>query len=166
MTSEETSNASSKTGHCHACNGIVSKQAKSCPHCGEKKPYKGEGKKSGLWPAIFIVFGFFYLMSQIGQMFVPVEERVARNDVPMGYGTEAKAREMCEKAIYASVNNPSTVNIESVLGYGTNVDEVGTRRITQSFSAKNSFGLKKNFDAYCSVKSDGTFDINIVEQGR
>lgn len=156
----------SKTGTCHACGGTVSKSAKTCPHCGERKPYREVNNKPGFWTWVFIIFGFFFLMAQIGNMFVPVEERVARQNQPSGYGSEAEARAKCERAIRSSVNNPSTVDIQSFVGYGTDVTSDGTKRITQSFSAKNSFGAKQTYDAYCTIKSDGKFNIMIEEQGR
>lgn len=110
---------------------------------------------------------FLFLFGQIGNMLIPVDERVARqNSGASGYGSEADARARCEKAIRASVNNPSTVDIQSVLGYGSNVSGDGTRRITQSFSAKNSFSAKQTFDAYCTIRADGSFNIMIEEQGR
>jgi hypothetical protein len=40
-------------GQCHACGGTVSKKAKVCPHCGQKKPFK---HKSGIGTWILIIF--------------------------------------------------------------------------------------------------------------
>ncbi len=54
----------------------------------------------------------------------------------------------------------------SIVGYGTDVMGSGTRRITQTFSAKNGFGLEQAFDAYCTIFPAGELDIKIVEQGR
>lgn len=76
------------------------------------------------------------------------------------------AIQKCEAGIMASSNNPSTVDIHRVTGFANNIDAAGTRRITQTFSAKNSFGLEKTFDAYCSLTSNGKFNINIEEQGK
>lgn len=36
MTTQENKNI----GACAACGGLVSKKAKTCPHCGQKKPFK------------------------------------------------------------------------------------------------------------------------------
>jgi hypothetical protein len=72
----------------------------------------------------------------------------------------------CEAGIRASVNNPSTVDIHRFTGFGNDVAADGTRRITQTFSAKNGFGLEQTYDALCLLKPDGKFDIKIVEQGR
>ncbi|AEP10296.1 hypothetical protein MICA_1988 [Micavibrio aeruginosavorus ARL-13] len=83
---------------------------------------------------------------------------------PLGFPAE-QSKQMCIDAITASVHNPSTLNIHRVSGYGSNVSGNGTRRITQTFSAKNAFGLKKTFDAYCEISPEGKLTINIVEQG-
>lgn len=58
------------------------------------------------------------------------------------------------------------VDVPASSGYGTDVMGNGTRRITQTFSAKNSFGLEQTFDAYCTISPAGELDIKIVEQGR
>lgn len=45
-----------KTGKCKACNNLVSKTAKLCPHCGEGKPCNNKGGISWLFAVIFILF--------------------------------------------------------------------------------------------------------------
>lgn len=79
---------------------------------------------------------------------------------------EDDSKELCIKTIRLMVNNPSTLKIHSFAGYGTNVDSQGVRRITQSFSAKNSFGLETKYDAYCTITQSGETEVSIVEQGR
>ena len=154
---------SAKVGTCHACGGTVSKSAKTCPQCGEKKPYRGKDRKAGLGTWLFLIFGFFIMMGQIANL---SGSGSSSSGTANAYGSESDARQKCEKAIRISVNNPSTVDIQSVVGYGTDVAADGTRRITQSFSAKNSFGLKQSYDAYCTIKPNGELDIKIAEQGR
>lgn len=48
-------------GKCHACEGTVSKKAKTCPHCGQKKPFKSKSGGVGTW--ILIIFAGFVTIS-------------------------------------------------------------------------------------------------------
>jgi hypothetical protein len=152
--------ANNKLGQCHACSGSVSKKAKTCPHCGQKKPIKNKSKLGGY---ILMGFAIWLLVSAINSA-----SNLSSNggDSSSAPGPDSElAREACENAIRVFANNPSTLKIHRISGYATNVDSAGTRRITQTFSAKNAFGLEKTFDAYCSMTAKAEFDINIVEQG-
>lgn len=147
-------------GSCNACGGVVSKKAKACPHCGQKKPFKKVVEPtSPKKMLIYIGIGFLIASPALfgGN---PTPSRS-----PSKQGGE-EGRSLCETAIHASVNNPSTVDIKSFSGYGSDVSADGTRRITQSFSAKNSFGLEQHYTAYCKFTADGKFDIKIQEDGR
>ncbi len=153
-----------KIGSCHACDGTVSKAAKTCPHCGEKKPYREKGKAGiGTWAVI--IFMTFIILGQMGNLFDGSGGTPSVSSSQTSTDLETAMRK-CEAGIRASVNNPSTVDIHRFTGFGNDIAADGTRRITQTFSAKNGFGLEQTFDAYCSLKPDGKFDIRIVEQGR
>lgn len=52
-----------KTGKCKACDNLVSKTAKFCPHCGEKKPYKNSS--SGTW-FLFVIL-FLLIIAALGE---------------------------------------------------------------------------------------------------
>lgn len=156
-------NTASKTGTCRACNGVVSKAAKVCPHCGQKKPYKAKTN----WKKILIYSGIgFGLWSFINIMAaIQSNPDYQRAPSPQDQNIETAIRK-CEAAILGSVNNPSTVDIKRFTGFGQDETSDGTKRITQTFSAKNSFGLEQTYDAYCTLTRDGKFDIKIQEQGR
>ncbi|MCB9978282.1 MAG: hypothetical protein H6862_01580 [Rhodospirillales bacterium] len=152
----------SKLSPCKMCNHEVSLSARTCPQCGEKNPCKRPSK---------IVRGFVWFLG--GMMLLGLLQGImlgpsAPNAVSSSAGgySESASREACERAIMASVNNPSTVDIQRIVGYGTDVLGNGTRRITQTFSAKNGFGLETTYDAYCTISPAGELDIRIVEQGR
>lgn len=49
-----------KVGACHACGGTVSKSAKTCPHCGQKKPAKS-GPTQVPKPIAWALIGFMLL---------------------------------------------------------------------------------------------------------
>ncbi len=114
---------------------------------------------SGLAAAFFIV-PFISFSWMDGSSFT----RTPTKTEPQGYDAGA-SHQMCIEAIRASVNNPSTLKIHGFSGYGTNVDAGGTRRITQTFSAKNAFGLQKTYDAYCEISPQGEFAFHVQEQG-
>lgn len=153
-----------KLGTCHACGGTVSKTAKVCPHCGEKKPYQPPKN----WKKIFLYSFIGMLLYGFMQVIVSLSSNpnYQASPSPTQSSSVEDAVRACEAGIRASVNNPSTVDVHRFTGFANNIDAAGTRRITQTFSAKNSFGLKQTFDAYCSLTSAGKFDIKIVEQGR
>ncbi len=159
MSPEENKNL----GQCHACLGTVSKKAKTCPHCGEKKPFRGRKKLSPLVSWSIIIFATLIGIGMISGVSAPPAPPDSSGG-SSGY-PESESRQMCERAIRASLNNPSTLKIHGISGYATNVDSSGTRRITQSFSAKNGFGLQLTYDAYCIITPDGQLDIKVAEQG-
>lgn len=151
----------SKLGACRACAHVVSKKAKICPQCGEKNPFHGRAKLSSIvsWSAIiFLIILGISSFNESARTVGTINSNTA-NTYP-----EIEAKDMCIGAIKVFVNNPSTLSIHYVTGYATNIATDGTRRITQTFSAKNAFGLKKTFDAYCKITRDGKFDISIQEQ--
>ncbi len=157
MTTEENKNL----GQCHACQGTVSKKAKACPHCGQKKPFKQKSKLGG-----YILMGFaIWILISVINTASHLPSHDSDNTSSASAVSSETAREACENAIRAFVNNPSTLKIHRISGYATNVDSAGTRRITQTFSAKNAFGLEKTFDAYCSMTAKSEFDIKVVEEG-
>ncbi|AGH97681.1 hypothetical protein A11S_858 [Micavibrio aeruginosavorus EPB] len=51
--------APSKTAECRACGGVVSKKASTCPHCGQKRPYKAK-TSVGTW-VVIVIAGFLTL---------------------------------------------------------------------------------------------------------
>lgn len=154
----------SKLGTCHACQGSVSKKAKVCPHCGEKRPYRPPTN----WKKIMTYSGIFFGLYMFGQLIGTYSGKpeYRGSPSPQSEATLNSAIRKCEAGIMATVNNPSTVDIHRFTGFGSDVSPDGTRRITQTFSAKNGFGLEQTYDAYCAIKADGEFDIKIMEQGR
>lgn len=140
-------NTNDKIGTCHACGGIVSKTAKTCPHCGEKKPYRKKGK-AGFWTWVVIIFMTFIILGQIGNLFDGSGGAPSVSSSSTSIDLETAMRK-CEAGIRASVNNSSTVDIHRFTGFGNDIAADGTRRITQTFSAKNGFGLEQTYDAYC-----------------
>lgn len=73
--------------------------------------------------------------------------------------------ELCDNAIRASVNNPSTLAIHRFTGYDTKVDAHNKRHNTQVFSVKNAFGLEQTFVAFCTISPKGELlDFKVVEQ--
>lgn len=48
-------------GECHACGGTVSKSAKTCPHCGQKAPYRQKVGKVA--KTVLILFAGFMVIS-------------------------------------------------------------------------------------------------------
>ncbi len=69
----------------------------------------------------------------------------------------------CNHLIKAHANNPSTVKINLIAGHSSKTQNSVTY-ITQEFSAKNSYGLKKNMVAYCTGKDGQITDIKIQER--
>jgi hypothetical protein len=151
-----------KLSPCKTCNQEISLSAKTCPKCGEKNPCKRpkEVPKALAW---FIIG--FAVLGGIGAITSDTSTLGSGLSSAAGYPADA-SRALCEKAIMVSANNPSTVDIQSFVGYATDVLGNGNRRITQTFSAKNGFGLKTTYDAYCTITPSGELDIKIVEQGR
>lgn len=149
-----------KLSECHACHHSVSKKAKTCPNCGHRNPAKRPGEVPK--PLAWVLIGFTVLTG-ISMITDPASTNSTYSSV-QGF-PENQSRQMCIDAITASTNHPSTLKIHRVSGYGTNVSGNGTRRITQTFSAKNAFGLQKTFDAYCEISPEGKLTINVVEQG-
>lgn len=152
--------ANKNLGQCHACQGTVSKKAKTCPHCGEKKPFRGRKELSRGLSGFLIISAVLIGISMIAGGPLPSD---SANDA-LAY-PENTSREKCQAAIRRSVSNPSTLSMNGVFDYATNVDASGIRRITQSFSAKNAFGLEKTYDAYCTLTPQGDLDIQVEEQG-
>lgn len=77
---------------------------------------------------------------------------------------ESISRKLCIDAIKGNVNHPSTLDINTITGYATRVANNGNREIIQTFSAKNSFGLKLSYRARCLVMPDGKLEIAINEE--
>lgn len=77
---------------------------------------------------------------------------------------ESISRKMCSDAIKDNVNHPSTLDVNTFTGYATRVANNGNREVIQTFSAKNSFGLKLNYRARCLVTPDGKMEISINEE--
>ncbi len=155
-----TSQTNQKLGQCHACGGTISKTAKSCPHCGQKKPFQGRKELSPLVTWSVITIGTLIGLSTLADGL----SKGAGSRAP-SY-SESSSRMLCEDAIKSFVNNPSTLKINSLSGYASDVTGGGVRRITQTFSAKNSFGLQKTFDAYCLISPNGQLqDFKAIEQG-
>lgn len=153
-----------KTAQCHACEGVVSKVAKTCPHCGQKKPYKVPTNWKKIWIYAGLGFGIWCMVSVMAVL--QSNPDYQGSPAPSGGTNLEAAIRKCEAGIRGTVNNPSTVDIHRFTGFGNDIAADGTRRITQTFSAKNGFGLEQTFDAYCSLNPDGKFDIRIGEQGR
>jgi hypothetical protein len=94
---------------------------------------------------------------------------MVNNNAPTGSAPATvpnAARDMCINAIRTSVNNPSTLDIHMITGYAAQTSGDGITRMTQTFSAKNAFGLEKTFDAQCTIYPNGKMDFNVIEQGR
>ena len=144
---------------CNTCNCTISKTAKVCPHCGQRKPTKIYNKSSSGFLAIIFIFIMLSFGFTILGTTVP-----APSNSSTGI-SESTAREMCQEAIRVTVNNPSSLRIHHITGYGANVAATQIL-ITQTFSAKNAFGLEKTYDALCKLKLDGKFDFKVIEQGR
>lgn len=147
-------------GQCHTCNGIVSRKAKSCPHCGEGRPYRPKMEP----PAVKLVWGLLVLLGLIITIGISADPATDLPDRNGGY-PERTSRKMCLNAIRGSIQNPSTLKIHGLTGYGTNINAAGVRLITQSFSAKNGFGLELTYEANCTVTPAGNFTINITQRG-
>lgn len=149
-------------GQCGACKGTVSKSAKVCPHCGQKKPFSTGRKKSRIfkWGVLALMaWGMFSFFK--GQV-----EKIENPTVPSQLAVSDTVRQKCLEAIRREVNNPSTLDIHHVIGYAADRLESGTQRVVQTFSAQNAFGLRQTFDAQCLLKANGEFVFRIVEQGR
>jgi hypothetical protein len=82
-----------------------------------------------------------------------------KNPEPFG---ESQSRRTCEDAIKDAVSHPSTVDINSIMGYATEAGGNGNRVIWQDFSAKNSYGLELTYRARCLVTPDGKSDLSIT----
>ena len=102
-------------------------------------------------------------------IFVLATNYMLRNHTPTGSvpaPVPDTARETCINTIRASVNNPSTLDIHLITGYAAQTSADGITHMTQTFSAKNAFGLEKTFDAYCTLYPNGKMDFTMSEQGR
>jgi hypothetical protein len=133
--------------------------AKTCPHCGQDSPYK-KPASSGVGLKFWGIFALALLIPMLmAQMNAPT-------NTPVNTGiSDEDAHKLCIQAIQASVNNPSTLDIQRVVGYGQEVLDNGTHKIIQSFSAKNGFGLEKKYDALCLVSPKGKLkDFKVREQ--
>lgn len=90
----------------------------------------------------------------------------AMGGAPLAVATaypEAPAREACERAIRAQVNNPSTLDLHRVTGYATTVHNNGNRTVLQDFSAKNALGLEAGYQARCLVQPTGVVEVTITD---
>lgn len=145
---------------CNTCSGKISKKAKVCPHCGQRKPTTIYKKSPG--GLIMIAILFIFLCMGFNSI-LTMPHSASHNIKPSI--SESAAREMCQEAIRARINNPSSLKIHYITGYGANVAATQIL-ITQTFSSKNSFGLEKTYDAYCKLMHDGKFDFNVVEKGQ
>jgi hypothetical protein len=77
--------------------------------------------------------------------------------------SETPSRELCETAIKNKATHPSTVNIH-IFGYATRTYGTGLRRVWQTFSAKNGFGLELTYRATYEISPDGKVAIYVEEQ--
>jgi hypothetical protein len=105
--------------------------------------------------AIFVFNAFFPILSSTNSE--PTYSGTSKN-------TESISRRLCEDGIRGWAKHPSTVDIHSIMGYGSKVISTGERLIVQSFTARNSFGLELTYQAQCVVQPDGTLQINIAEK--
>lgn len=143
---------------CYVCGGNVSKRAVTCPHCGQSKPVKIEKTSLKTRLIVYSLLTIFLMVGILSNQNNGGPSRAPASPVLN------PARETCLDAIRGSVKNPSTLDIHTVTGYGTDTLGDGTIRITQTFSAKNTFGLQQTYDAYCTMSPNGKFNIKITEQ--
>ncbi len=156
-----TETKNNKLAQCYACNGVVSKGAAVCPHCGQKKP----SKKPSRVLLYFVCFiGLIIVMEKSLAMLGNAHQG---QNIPVSNtnsADEKSVHEMCMAAIKASVANPSTLNIHRVMGYGSRVERNGDIIVVQTFSAKNGFGLEKTYEALCTQTAKGKFKFISREQ--
>lgn len=137
---------------CRVCGKEVSKTAKSCPHCGQKRPYKAPTQWGWILATSLIVIMAF----SVAGSFAPTEAPTQDNQV-------LSARHICKEGIKDKAINPSTVRMRAIdasAGYATD----GAIIVTQPFTAKNAYGLEISFNAYCEIKTNGEFIFDVKEK--
>lgn len=151
---------------CLKCKAIIPNDSVFCPSCGKKKPMRAGLKTSDIikWTVFGLTVGlmawgmFNFFQNKVNEIDNPTTIRQAPvSDI---------IRQKCIEAIRKEVNNPSTLDIHYITGYASDRLESGTQRVVQTFSARNSFGLKQTFDAQCLLKANGDFVYRIIELGR
>ncbi len=150
---------------CKTCGDTVSKTASTCPHCGQRSPYKKPS--SNIVARSLIIYAVVSAILVFGFKTTPVSTTSINSSTSASSSNsyELSARNDCEDMIKLSANNPSTLKIHSILGYASKKLPDQSWAITQEFSAKNSFGLEKKMVAYCKASSKGELEnINIVER--
>ncbi|MBF0352282.1 MAG: zinc ribbon domain-containing protein [SAR324 cluster bacterium] len=136
---QETKIPNPKLSKCKTCGQEVSKNATTCPHCGEQNPVKT--KSSG---CLLIIVGFIVFLFIVGLF--------SKNN---NGGSSASAQVHCESFVKKNLKAPSTAQFASysevkISGYGD-----GPWTVIGYVDAQNSFGAKIRSTYTCTIHYSG-----------
>lgn len=141
-----------KTGQCSSCDGLVSKTAQTCPHCGQAKPYKKlkeelAKERNGCLILILAVCLLF------GACVLSADEQETPEVWQEGKAGFEVSRD-CRERILESLKAPSTAKIHETFNTykGSNV-----YLVKFEVDAQNSFGamIRSNFECKITEKIGG-----------
>ncbi|WP_321393481.1 hypothetical protein [uncultured Desulfuromusa sp.] len=138
----------SKTTECKACKKEVSKTAKTCPHCGEKRPgtKPGDTAKGCL---VFLVIGIIFA---IGLTFCSDEDPDKDRSIMAGI--------QCQHVVKEYLKSPATADFP----FGPPVQRLNKSdyRLDSYVDAQNGFGATTRTTFRCDIQYKGGDPANLA----
>lgn len=137
----------SKMGPCKVCGEVISRQAKVCPKCGQKKPIKTHRFRN----VMFVLLALTIIVNILPR---PEERPLSPDELKQQAARVAEdiMKDGCHDLIRRSIRHSQTIDIyRGRSGYSYEPHEDGSAKMMQAFSAKNSFGLELEYTAICTL---------------
>lgn len=153
-----------KITECKACNGQVARKAKTCPHCGQKKPARSIkfSERSKPMQVLIIIGACFWGLIFIAIASAPDKNKEQENPhVKLVKERQFRAKLACGLSLEKSISvNRDSVKILMTGQSPMPSDEVGLNwKYTDTVQAKNAFNatIEKPFECHIYFPTkDGT----------
>jgi hypothetical protein len=150
--SEGNPTKNSKLGTCRSCGGTVSKNAKACPHCGDKKPVKKEVSK-------LVSYSLITIMVIMGiQMVIAGPSSTTSSSPPSSSGSvnlsdpakQAAWIDVSEAGVRTKLKDPASAKFKDSFFMVWKDTPIVCGRV----NSKNSFGGYGGFQRFVAAGKD------------
>lgn len=137
---------------CRTCNGTVSKKAKTCPHCGEKKPAKKRKKfseRSKPMQLLIILGACTWALIFMAISNAPERPKKELTEAELKQGI---TRSYCQELVMKGLKITDGAKIPLTRSWPIAMDDQNLRfKYTDTVQAKNNFGVTLEQQFECHV---------------